>query len=460
MQEFDLIVIGSGSGLDVAVAASQFGKRVAVVEKGPLGGTCLNRGCIPSKMLIHSADLMESIKNAGRFGIKVNGIGVDFQSIVRRVREYVDGESRLIEKSLSKSTNPVLFKGECRFVDFKTIEVRGNTLRADKILIAAGSRPGIPNIQGLKESGFITSDEALRLERQPKVLTILGGGYIAAELAHFFGSLGTKINIVQRRKFLLPNEDEDIASHFTKIWDQRYNVFTGHTPIKVTRNNGIFELIVENVETKEQKVLHSDQLLVATGRIPNSDSLDLEKSGVKTDSKGYIVVDEFLRTNVDGIFALGDIIGKYPFKHATNLEAEYAYHNILNPDNMVPVDYTAIPHAVFTSPQIAGVGKTEQQLKAEGAAYLRGLYMYADTGMGMAIGDDTGFVKFLVDLESRKILGCHIIGTDASILLHEVLVAMRCGDGTIDNIHKVVHIHPALSEVISRSANNLAHPDQ
>lgn len=458
MREFDLLVIGSGSGLDVAVAASQFGKSVAIIEKGPLGGTCLNRGCIPSKMLIHSADLMETLRSAGKFGINVKSFEVDFGQIVRRVKEDVDGESSEIERSLSRSTNPVLFKGACRFVDLKTVEVSGERIRADQILIAAGSRPEIPKIPGLMESGFITSDEALRLESQPKSLTILGGGYIAAELAHFFGSLGTEINIVQRRKLLLPNEDESISETFTKIFSERYNILTGYTPVGVSKNGGTYEVRVESMETKEQSILHSEQLLVAAGRVPNSDLLDLDKTGVKTDDKGFIIVDEFLRTNVEGIFALGDIIGRYPFKHAANLEAEYAYHNIMHPDAMVPVDYTAMPHAVFTSPQIAGVGKTEQQLRAEGADYLIGFYRYSDTGMGKAIGDDRGFVKLLVDRNTGKILGCHILGSEASVLIHEVLVAMKCGDGTLDNIRKVVHIHPALSEVIDRAAASLYAP--
>ncbi|MDH5810664.1 MAG: dihydrolipoyl dehydrogenase [Candidatus Methanomethylicaceae archaeon] len=460
MREFDLIVVGSGSGLDVAVAASQAGKSVAIIEKGPLGGTCLNRGCIPSKMLIHSADIMETLRSAHKFGINVKDFEVDFKRIVLRVKDEVDRESREIERNLRRSKNPVLYKGIGRFVDMKTIEVDGERLRAEKILIAAGSRPEVPNIPGLKESGYITSDEALRLETQPRILTILGGGYIAAELAHFFGSLGTEINIVQRRKVLLPNEDESISSHFTHIFSKKFNVLTGHAPVSVSKNNGTYEVKVENVETKEQRLIYSDQLLIAAGRTPNSDLLDLERTGVKTDSRGFIVVDEYLRTNVDGIFALGDIIGRYQFKHAANLEAEYAYHNIIHPDAMVPVDYTAIPHAVFTNPQIAGVGKTEQQLRSEGADYLIGFYRYAGTGMGKAIGDDEGFVKFLVDRKSGKILGCHILGHDASVLIHEVLVAMRCGDGTLENIRRAVHIHPALSEVVDRAAASLFEPRQ
>ena len=456
MREFDLIVIGSGSGLDVALAVAGSGQSVAVVEKGPLGGTCLNRGCIPSKMLIHSADIMETINTAAQFGIKVKGYEVDFASIVRRVTDDIDHDSAEIEKSLRSSKNPVLFKEECRFVDQKTLWVGNETIKAEKVLIAAGSRAKTPDIKGLKGSGFIASDEALRLKAQPKALTILGGGYIAAEFAHFFGSLGTEINIVQRGKLLVPNEDEDVSSQFTHLLSHRYNVLTGYQPVAVSKQGDISEITVESVETKEQRTLRSDQLLVATGRTPNSDLLDLEKTGVKTDEKGNIVVDQFLETNVKGIFALGDVIGRYPFKHVANYEAQYAYDNIMDPDNKVPVDYTAMPHAIFTSPQIAGVGKTEQQLKAEKAEYLVGGWGYYDTGMGKEIEDQTGFVKFLVDKKTQKILGCHIMGTDASTLIHEVLVAMKSGDGTIRSVTNVVHIHPALSEVVKKAAQNLA----
>ncbi|MDD1766362.1 MAG: dihydrolipoyl dehydrogenase, partial [Candidatus Methanomethyliaceae archaeon] len=442
MREFYLIVIGSGSGLDVADAVAESGKEVAIVEKGPLGGTCLNRGCIPSKMLIHSADIMESIQSAEQFSIKVKGHEVDFASIVKRVNANIDGDSARIEQALKHSRNPVLFKEQCRFVDQKTLRVGNDAIKAEKILIAAGSRAKVPDIKGLKESGFITSDEALRLKTQPRVLTILGGGYIAAELAHFFGSLGTEINIVQRGKLLVPNEDEDISEMFTHLMSHDYNVLTGYTPVNVSRHEGIFEVTIEGVENKEQKIIKSDQLLVATGRAPNSDILDLEKTGVNVDEKGNVVVNRFLETSVTGIFALGDVIGRYPFKHVANYEAQYVYINIMNPDAMEAVDYTAMPHAIFSSPQIAGVGKTEQQLRAEKVKYLVGVWNYYDTAMGQAIEDQSGFVKFLVDSNTMKILGCHMLGTEASTLIHEVLVAMRSGDGSIGNISKVVHIHP------------------
>src|SRR5919202_5341764 len=252
LQKFDLIVIGSGSGLDVANAAYQHGLRVAVIEKGKMGGTCLNRGCIPSKLLIHSADVAETIKSAHLFGLKVEGFSVDFHSIVEHVNGIVDLQSEKIRKSFEGRENPKLFANECKFVGEKIIYVEGDgsghhnsndngndekaiMITADKILLASGTRPRIPEIDGLKESGYITSDEALRLNKQPKVLTIIGGGYIACELAHFFGTLGTKINIIQRREVLIPQEDEDISKRFTEIFSKKYNVLLGYEAEFVTK---------------------------------------------------------------------------------------------------------------------------------------------------------------------------------------------------------------------------------
>lgn len=433
--------------------AASHGMKVAEIEKGALGGTCLNRGCIPSKMLLHSADVVETIKRAGLFGIRVNGYKVDFPSIVKRVTEQVDGDSKNIENSFKGSKNPVLYHEKCEFVGKKTLKVGDKEITADKILIAAGSRPIIPDIPGLKGSGFMTSEEALRLTKQPKTMTIIGGGYIAAELAHFYGSLGTKINIVHRNGVLINREDRDIAQRLTDIFRQKYNLYTDSEPTKVSKNGTGFEIAIKDKNGKTQ-ILKSDALLVAVGVKPYSDVLRLEKAGVKTDEKGHIIVDEYLRTSVDGIYALGDIIGKYQFRHSANHEAGYAVENIIH-GKQVAVDYTAMPHAIFTSPQIGSVGKTEEQLKSEGADYLVGKYEYIDTAMGAAIEDRTGFVKFLVDRKTGRILGCHIIGTEAAALVHEAIVAMKSGSGSIYNIINSVHIHPALSEVVSRAAYSI-----
>ncbi|HVX01807.1 MAG TPA: dihydrolipoyl dehydrogenase [Nitrososphaera sp.] len=456
VEKFDLIVVGSGAGLDVANAAAQSGFKVAIIEKDRMGGTCLNRGCIPSKLLIHSADVVQTIRTAEQFGIKVEKFSIDFEKIVSRTNSIVDSESDGIKNAFSEIENPRLFAKECRFVGKKEIVVgKDHIITAERILLASGTRPAVPRIEGLRRgTTYITSDEALRLKKQPRVLTIIGGGYISAELAHFFGSLGTKINIIEKGSALLPREDEQVSQKFTEIFSSKYNVYLGLDTQLVTRKDYSTIIVsAKKIKTGENIKIESDQLLLATGRTPNSDTLALDLAGVQVDRKGYISVDKFLETNVKGIFALGDAVGKYQFKHSANLEAQYAFNNIFSrPDEKIPVDYTAIPHAVFSSPQIAGVGYTEQKLRERGIKYSKSVYPYAQTAMGEAIEDNDGFVKFLVDKNDGKILGCHILGTDASTLIHEVLVSMRAGNGTISDIQRTVHIHPALSEVVSRAA--------
>jgi len=327
-------------------------------------------------------------------------------------------------------------------------------ITAEKILISAGSRPTIPLIEGLPNSGYITSDEALNLKIQPKVLTILGGGYIACELAHFFGSLGTEINIVSNKDSLIHKEDSDISNKMTELLTRKYNVFLNCNTTHIYRKKNGFDLIARD-SNGEIVEIYSDQLLVAIGRTPNSDSLNLELTNVKTNEEGYVLTNEYLETNVKGIFALGDIVGRYNFKHSANLEAKYGFHNIMNPYEMVPVDYGAMPHAIFSSPQVAGVGYTEQELETRQIEYIKSYYKYIDTAMGKAIKDQDGFVKFLVNKKDKTILGCHILGTDASVLIHEVVPIMKTKNPTIDVINRSVHVHPALSEVIARSAHEI-----
>ena len=455
IKKYDLIVIGSGAGLEVAHAAAQSGLKVAIVEKSKMGGTCLNRGCIPSKLLIHSADIVETIRTAHLFGIHVEKYSIDFQKIVQRVNNLIDSDSSDIRNSFDNSENPKLFNSECRFVAEKTLSIMisKEKIYSNKILIAAGTRPFIPQIKGLQTTNYLTSDQALRLDKQPKILTIIGGGFVAAELGHYFGSLGTVINIIQKRKSLIPNEDEEISKKFTEIFSAKYNVHLECSTELVTKKGDKFVVLAKSSDSNKTLEIESDQLLIATGRVPNSDTLDLTRTGVDVDENEFIKVDKTLATNVEGIFALGDIIGMYQFRHSANLEAQYAFYNIFNQKKKIQVDYSAMPHAIFSSPQVAGVGYTEQDLKKTSKkGYDKSIYRYIDTAMGKAIEEREGFVKFLVSKENRKILGCHIIGSQASILIHEVLVAMKSGDGSIENISKTVHIHPALSEVISRGA--------
>jgi len=452
VQKFDVIVIGSGSGLDVANAAAASDLRVALVEKGPLGGTCLNRGCIPSKIIIHSADIAMAIRRAADFGLHVKGLEVDFAAITARASRLVDEDSEGIEHALTHHVkNPRLIKGEATFIGKKTLRVSGQELKADRILIATGTRPHVPDIPGLREAGYITSDEALRLQVQPKELIILGGGYIAAELGHFFGALGTHVTVVHRRAVLLRQEDTEVAEKFTEVFARYYTVLTDSLPVEVRREGDRLVLTVENRLSGQRSEVAGDTLLVATGRTPNTDMLNLDATGVKVDDKGFVRVKETLETDVKGIYALGDVVGRYLYKHNANHEAQYAYWNMVL-GREIPVDYSVMPHAVFSYPQVAGVGLTEQECQAQGIDYAVGRYEYADTGMGTALQERDGFVKVIARRSDGKILGCHIIGPEASTLIQEAVVAMKSGEGKIRNILNSIHVHPALPEVLARAA--------
>jgi dihydrolipoamide dehydrogenase len=462
MEEFDFLVIGSGSGLDVANVAVNQGQSVAIVEKGPLGGTCLNRGCIPSKLLLYHADVMETIDRADEFHIDVTVDDVDFGKIVAEVNEEVQADSESIRQGLESSPKHELYDGEARFVDERTVEVSGGEddgarIRAETVLIAAGSRPAIPNIEGLDNVGYLTSTDALQLEQPPDPLVIVGGGYIAAELAQFFGTFGSEVTIIGRRPTLLPEADEEVADAFTDRYADRFTVHTGHTATAVSERDG--ELVVEAkpyeygddggvVGGADGVTVTGDELLVAAGRTPNSDTLHLDATGVETDDNGFIETDEYLRTDADGIWALGDIIGEYLLKHNANHEARTVVRNLFG-DELEPVDYSAMPFAVFASPEVAGVGALEQELQAEGRDYATNTYRYEETARGDAMKAD-GFVKVLIDLEG-EILGCHVIGPEASTLIQEVVVAMKVGSGTVQDIRDAVHIHPALPEVVQRA---------
>ena len=448
VKNFDVIVIGAGSGLTISSEAADSGLKVAVIDEGPFGGTCLNRGCIPSKMLIHHAYVAETIQHADKFGIKAKMTGVNWKQIVNHVSRNIDGHAREILAGNREHPKITVYTKHAKFIGKKLLQVGNKVITAKKIFICAGARPFIPPINGIQDVPYITSKEALRLQKQPKSLVIIGGGYIAAELAAFFGPLGTKVTIIQRAPTMVTAEDGEVKAKFTKIFSRKHTVVLNATAKEVSKKG---KQIVVKADVKGKiKTFTGDALLIATGRVPNSDLLEVKKTGVKTNKRGFIKVNSYMETGVPGIWAIGDICGIFMFKHSANLEAEYAIYNALNPRNKARVNYLAMPHAVFSGPQIAGVGMTEEQVKAKKIHYLIGKYNYWDTAMGQAMHVKKGFVKVLAHAKTRKILGCHIIGPEASTLIHEVIVAMRAGL-TINGVIQAVHIHPALSEVVQKA---------
>jgi len=461
MNEVDFLVIGSGSGLDVANAAANRGQSVAVVEKGPLGGTCLNRGYIPSKMLLYHADVFETVERADEFHIDAEITDVNFAEMVREVNEDVSADADSIRKGFRSSPQHDLYEGERRFVDERTVEIvsgedEGAQIRAETVLIAAGTRPAIPGIDGIDDVDYLTSTEALQLETPPDHLLIVGGGYIAAELGHFFGTFGSDVTIIGRRPNLLPEADEEVAEAFTDRYADRFTVHTGYAATAALESGGTVTVEAHpyeygedgGIRENDSVTVTGDTLLVAAGRTPNTDLLNLDATAVQTDERGFIETDEYLRTTAEGVWALGDIVGEYLLKHSANHEAQAVARNLFG-DDLQPVDYTAMPFAVFASPEVAGVGAHESELQEAGTEYATRTYRYDQTARGSAMKAD-GFVKVIIDLEG-EILGCHIVGPEASDLIQEVVVAMKAGTGTITDIRESIHIHPALSEVIQRA---------
>ncbi len=458
MEEFDLIVIGSGSGLDVASGLARRGKDVAVVEPGRLGGTCLNRGCIPSKMLIHRADIAQDIKNSEKFHIDAEIKDIQFDEMIQEVNQDVHSDSESIEKGLKQSEQHTLYQEEAQFVDQKVLELKdsGKKITAENIVVAAGSRPFIPPIEGTDEVDYWVSTDALKPDYQPEEIIMVGGGYISLELAHFYDAMGTEVTILERGDKLLKREDRDISQKITEIAEKRYQVELEISAQEIKEENGSKKVIAENEDGQEIEYT-GDEILFATGRVPNTDSLQVEEAGIETTERGFIETDQKMRASVEGIYALGDIADNWMFKHSANHEAEVVFKNLITGDEY-DVDYPAMPHAVFTAPQIAGVGKTEQELEEEGKEYgidyVTAEYDYSDTGMGGALKEEDGFVKVLAK-EDGEILGCHIIGPHASQQIHEVLVAMKAGSGHIDDIKDTIHIHPALNEVVQRAFSQI-----
>ena len=448
MKSFDIIVIGSGSGLEISAEAADRGLSVAVVEDGPFGGTCLNRGCIPSKMLIHCADVMETVRNAGAFGVNVTVEGVDWRRIIDRAFEEIDEETAAIEEGNREAPTISVYRDTARFVGPKTLEVGGERITAETVVIAAGTRPFAPDIPGLADVPYVTSNEVLRLPSQPRRLTIVGGGFIAAEMAHSFGALGTEVTIVHRGPTLLRSEDRDIARVFTEVYRHKHRVLLeAHATRASMDEEGIaLDLLVAG---ESQRVV-GDTLLMAVGRVSNADRLGVSETGVAVNERGFIETDEYLETSVPGVWALGDIVGRYLLKHNANLEASHVAHNVFNPHDKVPVDYHAMPAAIFASPQVASVGLTEQEALRDGVHYVTAAYDYADTAYGSSIEDRDGFVKVLANPETEEVLGCHIIGSHASVLIQEVANVMRMRLGA-EAITQSIYVHPALPEVVQRA---------
>ena len=454
MEKFDVLVIGSGSGMLIVPVAVGSGLKTAVVENGPMGGTCLNRGCVPSKMLIYPADVVSTIKEAQRLGVNATVNSIDFQNIMSRMRTLVNGDSSAQASAVQATSGLTWFKETGKFTSDYTIQVGERAITAERIFIVSGARPSVPPIKGIEQVNYLTSDTVLQLETPPKNILMIGGGYIGVEYGHFFSGIGVKITVIQRPFRLLPEEEPEISDLLKRELEQRMTIYAGFEVVSAKQEGTVKTVVARNREDGSFKDFSAEALMVAAGRVPNSDLLKPEKTGVKLDERGYIKVNEYLETSKRNIWAFGDAIGKEMFKHVANYEASVAWHNAVH-EHKVAVDYSAAPHAVFTHPQVASVGLKEAEAKKQGYKILVGKAFYKDTAMGGAMGEPEGFVKVVVERETGKLLGGHIIGAEASVLIQEITNAMVTESQSYAPIMRAMHIHPALSEVVQNAFGNL-----
>jgi mycothione reductase len=443
--QFDLIIVGSGSGNSV-VTHDLADWKVAIVEAGTFGGTCLNVGCIPTKMFVYAADVANSIRGAARYGIDATVDKVRWPDIRDRIFGRIDPISAGGREYRAHGANTTLFEAEARFVGPRTLRLStGETITADQIVLATGSRAVVP--PGLLDGvPFETSDTIMRIDEVPNRIAIMGGGYIGAEFAHVFSALGSEVSLLCKYDRLLPDLDDELSAHFTatvqRQWDVRLNVHLGAAE---QRPDGL------RLTDVDGSTLDTDLLLVAIGRVPNSDRLDPALGGVEVAAGGRIVVDEYQRTTAEGVWALGDVSSPYQLKHVANHEMRVVAHNLAHPHELRRTDHRFVPSAVFSHPQIATVGRTEQDLRSAAVPYVSYREEYGSTAYGWALEDTTGFCKVLADPVSGQLLGAHLLGPDASSLIQVLIQAMSNGQSVRGLARGQYWIHPALAEVVENA---------
>jgi mycothione reductase len=457
MKEYDVLVVGAGAGTHVVFSALARGLRVALVERKFFGGTCLNVGCVPSKMLIAPADRVMEIEESGRLGIRARTEGVDFPWLMDRMRERVRQGSGNLLGMLRQEKGLDIYEGEGRFVGDMTVEVDGERAKGRRVFIASGARPLVPPVEGMEKVKFLDNESVLGLRERPESLIIIGGGFVAVEYAHFFAAVGTKVTLIGRNARLVPGEEPEISDLLLRRLAERMEVRTGTEALSVGSEAGGVAVVARDVKSGEEAEHRATHLMVAAGRRSNADRLDVARTGVETDGRGFVKVNEYLETGRQNIWCLGDANGRHMFTHTAYKEAEVAWHNAENPGDKRPMDYSAAPHAVYTRPQIASVGLTEAEAR-KGRRVLVGLAKYSDSPKGKAMREEDGFVKAIADQKDRKILGCHIVGPYAPILIQEVVDLMARG-GTTDDLLDAMHTHQALPEVVESAFENLKEAD-
>ena len=449
-----IIVIGGGTGGYVAaIRAAQLGAQVTLIEKDALGGTCLNRGCIPTKALLQSADMLAKIKEAGVFGISAGKVSIDFSAVTKRknavVEQLVSGVTFLMKKNKVK-----VIEGIATLIDSKTVEILGGSERvtADNIIIATGSKPSTIPVKGIDESGVITSDEALVMEQSPKSIVIIGGGVIGLEFAQIMSRLGSEVIIVEMMPQILPTEDTEVANMLGGILEKDgIKIFTSATVKSIAsagRKGSLVSFTTKDGKGEQEVIV--EKVLLSVGRQPNTDDLGVDKLGLAME-KGRIVANERMETNIPGVYAVGDVIGGLMLAHVAMDEGKCAAENIMGAD--CKIDYWAVPRCVYTSPELAGVGITEAEAKEEYGDIKVGRFPFKANGKALILDETAGMVKIIAEARYKQILGVQILGPHATGLIAEAVLGIKM-EATLEEIAATIHAHPTLSEAVLEAALN------
>ncbi len=464
---FDLVIVGSGSGNSLVTPELE-SRRTAIVDEGvgstgAFGGTCLNVGCIPTKMFVYAAEVARTVRDAGRFGVDATLDGVRWRDVRDRVFGRIDPISEGGRDYRVEADHTEAYLGHATFVGDRELEVRitqpggrhevGSVRRitGDQVVVATGSRPHVP--PEILRSGvpFHTSDSVMRVDELPASIVVVGGGVIAAEFAHVFSALGVRVTVATRTGRMLRVMDREISQAFTDLARERWHLHTDAQPVGARSGGEGVELVLADGST-----VTGEMLLVATGRTPNSDDMGLATAGVDVHPDGRVVVDEHGRTSAPGVWALGDVSSPHQLKHVANHEARVVAHNLAHPDDLRSFDHRYVPSAVFSDPQLAMVGLTEEQAREQGHDVTVKTQRYGDVAYGWAMEDTTGLFKVVGDRATGHVLGAHVMGPHASSLIQPVIQALSLGgpDGafTAEQLARGQYwIHPALAEVLENA---------
>jgi len=447
----DVAIIGGGpAGYVAAIRAAQLGGKVTVVEKEKVGGVCLNVGCIPTKTLVRSCEVLSLIKKAQEFGLEVDDARVNFTRLMARkikvVNRLVAGVEYLLKKNKIR-----LIKGKATLTDSSTIEVRGEKeerIKAEKIIIATGSHPVSLPLQGVDNQIVLTSTEALEIKDIPESLLIVGAGAIGVEFAYIYNSLGSKVTLIEMLPHILPGEDSEISEQLKKNMIKRgIEIFTESTLESVKKQGEKHSGVLKTTQGKKEVLF--DKMLVSIGRKPNSQDLGLEKAGVETDEKGWVKVNLRMQTTSPNIYAAGDITGRYLLAHVASMEGEIAAENAMGENSRI--NYRAVPRFICSMPELAAVGLTEEQARKKGYRIKVGKYPFMANGKSIILGEREGMVKIVCDAETEEILGLHILGPQATDLILEGTLAIN-QESTIKEIIDTIHPHPTLGEALREAA--------